>query len=82
MSRGRKPNMDRPIGVEIHIPESVMARVSLLLFDPVRGARKHGAMSALVSQLLREWVEKQCGRLQSGAENAIIARNDDLNTNP
>ena len=72
MPRGRKKNLDRPIGVELHIPETVFARVSLLLFDPVRGARKHGALSALVVGLLREWMEKQGKGLRQEEENAIL----------
>jgi len=75
MARGRKPALDRPIGVEVGIPETVFARVSLVLLDPVTGVRKHGAMSALIVQLLREWLEKQGIALQRGEETDILPDN-------
>ena len=40
------------------IHEELDAKVRLALFDPYRGKPKHGAMSALVNQLLSEWIKK------------------------
>ncbi len=59
MPRGRKKNPDRPMETKLSIPESVLARVSLILVDPVTGGRKYGSMSALVTQLLRQWLKEQ-----------------------
>lgn len=56
---GRKRLAERPIARQIHIPETVVAKVDLILYNPRTGVRRHGAWSALVTQLLREWLEKQ-----------------------
>ena len=38
------------------IPEDVAAKVDLLILDPVKGVPTYGARSALVTQLLRNWL--------------------------
>lgn len=62
MTRGRRPLIDRPCGVEVNVPETVWAKVNLLLLDPVTGGRKKGAWSTLVTGLLRKWLEEQQSR--------------------
>lgn len=41
------------------IPQSRVDEVHALLFDPVRKKVRYGAWSALINQLLQEWVDKQ-----------------------
>lgn len=45
--------------VEVQIPSDLLAKVNLVLLDPVRGTRKHGALSDLVTVKLREWLKEQ-----------------------
>lgn len=56
---GKKLHADRPVEWKISLPTSVTVPVSLLLSDPLTGLPKHGARSKLITQLLREWLEKQ-----------------------
>lgn len=42
---------------QILIPEDVRARLSLALYSPAEQRVPYGAYSALVTQLLREWLE-------------------------
>lgn len=58
---GRRKYTDKRVREVLSIPESVLCKVELLLFDPMKGKVQHGAKSALVTQLLREWVAKQTG---------------------
>lgn len=51
--------LDPVIEWKLTVPSSLSARVEFQLFDPVRGKPKYGARSALINQLLTEWVEKQ-----------------------
>lgn len=56
----RKRHVDRRVPLRIYIPESVMAKVDLLLFDPTRqSARKYNALNEIITQKLREWLEEQ-----------------------
>ena len=59
MARGRKALAEPRVRVEVRIPEVVLAKVSLVLMDPVRGGRKYGSLGDLTTQLLREWLKSQ-----------------------
>ena len=41
------------------VPQEVLAKAELLLFEPFNGERKYGAMSDLVTLLLTRWVTEQ-----------------------
>ena len=56
MARPKKT--DRPVKITVSVPESVMTRVQLKLFDPLRGRARYGALSGLMTDLLRDWVEE------------------------
>ena len=56
---GRRPKLDRPVHKRIHIPSSVHDEVEIILSDPLSGRPRWGAFSALVTQLLREWLDKR-----------------------
>lgn len=43
---------DRPIRLEIKIPESLHARIQLALYSPAEQRVPHGAWSALIKTLL------------------------------
>lgn len=55
----RKRHLDEPVQWFIHIPKSLAAKVELLLADTATGQPRYGARSALIQQLLREWLEKR-----------------------
>lgn len=55
--RGRKSLVVPTILWSCRIPVDVAAKVDLLLHDPLRGVPEYGARSALVSRLLREWLD-------------------------
>ena len=54
-----------------HIPEDISARVELLLANPGTGQVKFGAWSKLVTELLREWVEKKITEHQQETQDEI-----------
>lgn len=56
----RKRHLDTPVQWFINIPKTLAAKVELLLADPLQPDRaRYGSRSALVQQLLREWIEKR-----------------------
>lgn len=59
MTRGRKQHADPPINVTVSIPESLNAKVELLLYDPVLRKPRYGGRSALIQSLLRKWIAEQ-----------------------
>jgi len=56
--RGRKPNIDRPQYVKVSIPTSLLARIDLMLYDPILRKPAYGARSSLIVRLLRERVDQ------------------------
>ncbi|MFQ5741953.1 MAG: hypothetical protein ACE5HV_00010 [Acidobacteriota bacterium] len=50
---------DPPVEITLSLPSSLVAKVDLLLWDPVRNRPKYAARSTLVSRLLKEWTEEQ-----------------------
>lgn len=61
MKRGRKPHSDPPVQWFTNIPQSLAAKVELLLYDPVTQKPRYGGRSGLIQILLRRWVEEQQG---------------------
>lgn len=57
MKRGRKALTIPNIDWKIRMPSDLAAEVELLLFDPVKEEVTYGARSALIEELLRDWVE-------------------------
>lgn len=52
----RVKRVDRPVRLEITLPESVSAAVELELFSDIEGRVPYGARSKLIEQLLRDWL--------------------------
>lgn len=55
----RRRHTDPPSKVTISLPSTLLAKISLILFDPVRGKRKHGELSSLITKLLEDWIKEQ-----------------------
>lgn len=55
----RVKRVDRPVRLEITLPESVSAAVELELFSDIEGRVPYGARSKLIEQLLRGWLESR-----------------------
>lgn len=55
--RGRPSNMIPTVEWKCHIPIDVAGQIDLVHLDAVRGVPTYGARSALVTQLLREWLD-------------------------
>ena len=61
MPRGRKPFADKRVRREMQIPESIALRIDVLAHDPLRGKPAHGKWSEIVSEALREWLDRRAG---------------------
>lgn len=70
MARGRKqgPPLTH---LQVYVTTDLTNKVDLLLMDPARKRVKYGARSALISQLLQEWVDnvEKKGRI-NGTDHA------------
>jgi len=55
----RVKRVDRPVRLEITLPESVSAAVELELFSDIEGRVPYGARSKLIEQLLRQWLSSR-----------------------
>lgn len=49
----------RGIEINVLIPQDLSAAIDILLWDPVLNKPKYGARSALITELLTEWVARQ-----------------------
>lgn len=56
-----RPRLAPRRAVQLYIPVELMDRVNAKLFNPVLQERRFGALSALFTSLLREWLERQDG---------------------
>ena len=81
MPRGRKPNPDPPVAVEISIPKSLYVRVQDHFNDPVTSllsrdgkTRKYGALSKVVCGLLLEYLNR--GYQRKDNPGSIIERTE------
>ena len=55
----RKPLEDPPRKVTLNVPSSVMVQLELRLYDPMSGMTRYGALSNLITALLRNWITEQ-----------------------
>lgn len=55
----RRRHTDPPSKVTINLPSTLLSKVNILLFDPIRGKRHYGGLSALITRLLVNWVKDQ-----------------------
>lgn len=55
----RIKSTDPSVKFQVHIPGSVYAKVSLELFSEVEGKIPFGALSYLVTDLLRKWLSER-----------------------
>ena len=55
----RPRNIDTPQQIAVNVPQSIIERVDLLLTDPNTGRLHYGARSALITDLLRQWLAEQ-----------------------
>lgn len=57
--RGRPPLVIPTTEWKCRIPIDIAASVDLILYDPVRCTQAYGERSALVTKLLRDWLDSQ-----------------------
>lgn len=57
--RGRKPLLERPVQLKIYLPESLYAILKMELWDPTLETIQYGAVSKLVTQLLRTYLDNK-----------------------
>lgn len=55
--RGRPPRTDPPCSITISIPTSILTKVDKQLEDPLLGHPALGERSALITRLLKEWLD-------------------------
>ena len=56
----KRPNADPPTEWKISIPTSLALEIMLYLpMDLVKGKTRHGARSALITRLLRDWLSQR-----------------------
>ena len=61
----RHKHADPPVKILVSLPSSLVAKLDLLLIDPVRGKPKYAQRSRLIRRLLREYVEQRTGTTSS-----------------
>lgn len=50
---------DRPKRLEVHIPQSLRAKLDLELYSELEGRVPHGALSNLLVELISEWLRSR-----------------------
>ena len=58
-TRGKKPFITPTMRKRVHLSEPLVAKVELLLLDPLKEKPRYGAFSHLVEELLADWLKKQ-----------------------
>lgn len=61
----RRPNIDPPVKLTLHLPQSVHTRLSLYLYSELEGRVPYGAFNKFFTERTNEFFEKE----QHGAES-------------
>ncbi len=59
MPKGRRPLVDSTVRKRINVPESIAARIDLVLIDPLTGGLRYNAWSDYINKLIRDDLEKE-----------------------
>ena len=59
MPRGKKPAPEPLIQRHVWLPESLDAKLNLLLLNPTTGKVKYGARGDLINRLLQQYLSKR-----------------------
>lgn len=65
-----KPGRPRKAATDqwsVYIPRGLAGKIDLLFLNPVTGKVSYGYRSSLVTQLLREWLQRQVDKAQAEA---------------
>lgn len=57
MTRGRPPSIQRSRPLTVHLDETLLARVDILLFSELEGRVPKGAYQRLFNTLISRWLE-------------------------
>lgn len=55
---GRPPLLIPTVAWKLKIPAPLAVKLDMLVFDPVKGINAYGQRSALVTRILREYIER------------------------
>lgn len=55
----RRKNMTPRRLIQFSIPETLCAELDVLTFDPVRGKPEHGRRSKIMTQALKEYLDRE-----------------------
>lgn len=58
--KGRPPRLDNPARWTVWLPGDLVARLEILLLDPVRAQARYGAKSELVRVTLEHLLREKC----------------------
>lgn len=70
--RGRPSHMTPTVEWKCHIPIDVAVKIDMINLDPVRGTPAYGARSALVTRLLREYLDTLAKSPENGDVKSSI----------
>lgn len=73
--RGQPAKVDRPVRLEIRLPESLHTRLELLLFSELEGRVPQGKWSAYFESLARDDLGRLCAE-QSAARGLLEGGGD------
>ena len=76
--RGRKPKSDPPVGVKIRLPTTIHNRLSQYLEDPLTGRPIHGARSVLVTNLIKEYLDKKEKNIPNDLHMTMLLKQNKL----
>lgn len=54
----RKPDIDRPTDLHLMLPESIRAKLDLLLFSEVEGRVPHGSYQRFIIERIKEFFDR------------------------
>ena len=63
-----KKRPEELVRIKVSLPASLVAQLNLHFFDPVYGKPEYGKRSALIEQLLRDWLKGQKNEQQDRSE--------------
>lgn len=75
--RGRRPNTIPTVDWKCHVALPLAVKADLLLMDPLTHKLRYGARSALVNQLLLEWLNAKGAQLSADILKELNDGTDD-----
>jgi hypothetical protein len=72
MPKGKLPRNDPPVTIHVYLPQSLVTRLNLAIWDPKHGKPMYGARGLIIGNAIQEWLDRRDATLNNEQETPSV----------